>query len=286
MNFGIARRLVRRLTALFALCALSTAFAQSGKQQHARLSLISNHTAIVPGQSDWIGLRFDLDPGWHIYWINPGDSGEPPKITWQLPGGMQAGDLQFPVPQRIPDHSLMDYGYQGSVVLLSKLTTTSAPASKQAEISADVRYLVCREVCVPGKDHLSLTLPMAGGGRSAADSVQIKAAEGHMPRPLPAGVRVSATSNSEGFTVIVTGKSRELGLISDFIPADEQVIENTVQPAISPEKDEFVIKLKKSEQLDRPISQLRGLLLAGDRAYNVSIPVRSNQSNTQHRKKS
>lgn len=284
MNLGIATRLGRRLTAVVALCALSTAFAQSGKQQHAHLALISAHNTIAPGQPDWIGLRFDLDPGWHIYWINPGDSGEPPKIAWHLPAGMVAGDLQFPVPQRIPDHSLMDYGYQGNVVLLSKLTTTSASASKQAEISADVRYLVCREVCVPGRDHVSLTLPVSG--RSEADSTQIRAAENRMPQPLPPGVRVSASSTSDGFTVTVPDKGQSLGKISDFIPAEEQVIENTTNPVIAVGKDQTVIKLKKSEQLDHPISELRGLLVAGDRAYNVSIPVNSNQSNTQHRKKS
>ena len=284
MNFGIARRLCRKLTAVVALCALSTAFAQSGKQQHAHLALISAHNTIAPGQPDWIGLRFDLDPGWHIYWINPGDSGEPPKIEWHLPAGMEAGDLQFPVPQRIPDHSLMDYGYQGNVVLLSRLTTSNAPASKQAEISADVRYLVCREVCVPGRDHVSLTLPI--NGRSEADSTQIRAAENRMPQPLPPGVRVSAASTTDGFMVIVASKSQSLGKISDFIPAEEQVIENTANPLIDSKNGNAVIKLKKSEQLDHPISELRGLLVAGDRAYNVSIPVNSNQSNTQHRKKS
>jgi DsbC/DsbD-like thiol-disulfide interchange protein len=284
MNFGIARRLCRKLTAVVALCALSTAFAQSGKQQHAHLALISAHNTIARGQPDWIGLRFDLEPGWHIYWINPGDSGEPPKIEWHLPAGMEAGDLQFPVPQRIPDHSLMDYGYQGNVVLLSRLTTSNATASKQAEISADVRYLVCREVCVPGRDHVSMTLPISG--RSEADSTQIRAAENRMPQPLPPGVRVSAASTTDGFMVIVASKSQSLGKISDFIPAEEQVIENTATPLIDSRNGNVVIKLKKSEQLDHPISELRGLLVAGDRAYNISIPVNSNQSNTQHRKKS
>ena len=107
-----------------------------------------------------------------------------------------------------------------------------------------------------------------------------------MPQPLPPGVRVSASSTSDGFTVTVPDKGQSLGKISDFIPAEEQVIENTTNPVIAVGKDQTVIKLKKSEQLDHPISELRGLLVAGDRAYNVSIPVNSNQSNTQHRKKS
>ena len=105
-----------------------------------------------------------------------------------------------------------------------------------------------------------------------------------MPQPLPPGVRVSAASTTDGFTVIVASKSQSLGKISDFIPADEQVIENIAKPAIDIGKDEVVIRLKKSEQLDHPISQLRGLLIAGDRAYNIAVPVISGKTDIQNRK--
>jgi thiol:disulfide interchange protein DsbD len=273
MNLGTLKRINAKLTAIVALCLLSNAFGQSASPQHARLSLISDRSAITPGQSEWIGLRFELDPGWHIYWINPGDSGEPPKITWRLPAGMQAGDLDFPTPQRIPDHSLMDYGYQGNVVLLSKLTTANALTSKQADISADVKYLVCREVCVPGKDHLSLALPVADGGGRAPGASEVEAAERHLPLPLPHSVRISAISSQDAFVLTVASGKGSLGQITDFIPADAQVIENTVHPTIKSDTGRVVIRLKKSEQLDHPVSQLRGLLVTGDRAYNVVVPV-------------
>jgi thiol:disulfide interchange protein DsbD len=273
MNLGTLKRVNAKLTAIIALCMLSNAFGQSAGRQHARLSLISDRSAITPGQSEWIGLRFELDPGWHIYWINPGDSGEPPKITWHLPAGIQAGDLDFPIPQRIPDHSLMDYGYEGNVVLLSKLTTANALTSKQVGISADVKYLVCREVCVPGKDHLSATIPIGNGATASANASEIHAAQGRLPQALPSGVRVSAVSSPDGFVVTVASKSPTFGRVTDYIPSDQQVIENIAKPAIDFGKDETAIKLKKSEQLDHPVSQLRGLLVTGDRAYNVVVPV-------------
>ena len=272
--------LFRRWTAKFLIVLLwaSTAFAQSSKQQHAHLSLIFDRRSLLPGESQWIGLRFDLDPGWHIYWTNPGDSGEPPKIAWHLPSGVQAGDMQFPVPQRIPDHSLMDYGYQGNVVLLSKLTVPAGAASKQAEIEADVKYLVCREICVPGKDHLSATLPVSSEGKAPPEAAQIAAAKSHLPQSLPRGVRVSATASQSDFDLIVTGWGGSFIKATDFIPADEQVVDNTALPKIDPGIDHFVIKLKKSEQLDHPISRLRGLLIAGDQAYNVEVPVSSGRT--------
>jgi DsbC/DsbD-like thiol-disulfide interchange protein len=285
MSWGTPRRVNRTFRTVFAvLCALSAALSQSSRPQHAHLSLILDRTALVPTESDWIGLRFELDPGWHIYWTNPGDSGEPPKIVWHLPVGIQAGDLQFPAPQRIPDHSLIDYGYQGSVVLLSKLTVPAGATSKQAEIGADVKYLVCREVCIPAKDHLSVTVPIGGRAKAAPEASQIQAAETHLPRPLPRGVRASAASTQDGFVVTIAGKSPSMGQATDFISADEQVIENIAKPAIDIGKDEVVIRLKKSEQLNHPISQVRGLLIAGDRAYNIDVPVASGKAGVQNRK--
>src|SRR4051794_9573989 len=122
MNSGILS-VIKRLVMIVILmvCGASNALSQSNKAQHARVSLLSEDASIAPGGTQWLGLRFELEPGWHIYWTNPGDSGEPPKVTWHLPNGVQAGELQFPPPQRIQDHGLVDYGYEGDVVLLSKI---------------------------------------------------------------------------------------------------------------------------------------------------------------------
>ena len=287
MNWGTQLRFSPRGWAVLALlCALSSAFGQSSasRPQHARLSLILDRTSLVQGAPNWVGVRFDLDPGWHIYWINPGDSGEPPKIVWQLPVGIQAGGLQFPAPQRIPDHSLMDYGYQGSVVLLSKLTVPAGIRSKQAEIVADVKYLVCREVCVPGKDHVVAKVPVGQSQNPSPGAPQIQAAESRLPQVLPKGFRVSARSTNDGFVLTLAGRGVSLGKITDFIPGDEQVIENNAKPAIDFGKDEAVIMLKKSEQLDHPVSRLRGLLIAGDRAYTIEVPVASGNTGGEIRK--
>lgn len=264
------------------LCALSGVFPQSAKPRHARISLISEQSSLIGGKPNWIGICFDLDPGWHIYWTNPGDSGEPPKVTWQLPASVNAGDLEFPAPQRIQDHSLMDYGYQGTVVLLSKLMVAPDAATKRVEIGADVRYLVCREVCVPEKTHISRIFP-ARTVLSTCNS-QIADAQKNLPQPLPRGVSISATSSPDEFTLTVSSKTPNFGRVTDFIPADEQVIENGAQPAISSGKDENVIKLKKSEQLNHPVTQLRGLLITANKAYNVVVPVTSGRPHTTAKK--
>jgi len=271
---GISSTLLKKIaTTIAILCVSLAAFSQTAKPQHAKLSLLAEHTALAPGGLEWIGVRFELEPGWHIYWTNPGDSGEPPKVTWHVPNGIQASGLQFPTPERISDHGMTDYGYVGSVVLLSKLTVPASFASNKAEISAEVRYLVCREVCVPAKEHLSMPLLLSTESRASNEAQVIRKTEEQAPQPLPAGVYISAIQNQNAFVMTVAARSPKLGLVTDFIPVDEQVIENSTKPTIKPGKDGFQLTLKKSEQLNHPILQLRGLLITQDKAYNVAVSI-------------
>ena len=259
----------RTVTVLF-FCA-AAALAQSSKPQHAHISLIAS-----PSNSSgarWIGLRFRLDPGWHIYWTNPGDSGEPPKVTWHLPSGFQASDLQFPAPHRIADHGMTDYGYEGEAVLLSKLTLPANATSNHAEIAADVRYLVCREICIPAKDHVSLSL----ADQTAENANLLQTAQARMPENLPHGARARAAVGAEGFLLSVGPISR-VGQITDFIPSDAQIIDNSSKPQIKKSGVTTQIRLKKSEQLDHAVPELRGLLITNDGAYNVVVPVTATKS--------
>ncbi len=263
-------RLVTGMT-LAILCA-GFAAAQNSRPQHAHISLIASSSD--SSGSRWIGLHFQLDPGWHIYWTNPGDSGEPPKVNWQLPSGVQAGDLQFPAPHRIADHGMTDYGYEGEAVLLSKLTIPGGGTSNNAEIAADVRYLVCREVCIPGKDRVSLKL---GSSQNGANMDLIQAAQARLPESLPPNMHARAVAAADTL-VLSVGPNSRLGEITDFIPSDTQVIDNSVKPQIEKSGATTQVRLKKSEQLDHPVVELRGVLITSHKAYNVAVPVAANKS--------
>ena len=79
------------------------------KAQHLTVELVSASPSIAPGGTLQAGLVFTLEEHWHVYWMNAGDSGEPPKITWTLPDGITAGAMQFPIPSRLPLGPLMDF---------------------------------------------------------------------------------------------------------------------------------------------------------------------------------
>ncbi len=93
------------------------AVSNSADGPHVHVQLVAPDPSIgVHGPPARAGLYFKLEPGWHVYWKNAGDAGEPPHIKWTLPQGITASALQFPVPKRLPVGPLMDFGYEDEVL--------------------------------------------------------------------------------------------------------------------------------------------------------------------------
>lgn len=263
---------------------VSPAFAQKeteGPQQgpHTSVWLTSNRARLVPGSRISIGVRFRMEKGWHIYWVNPGDSGEPPRIQWQLPAGFHAGAIQWPAPQKLTAPSIMDYGYENDVLLFAPL---SVPANlrngESVTLAAKVDWLVCREMCIPGKARVSLTLPVNSavkgwnGSTSSADVAMLMRARAEVPKPPPVTWKVYATAEKDDFVLTIeTGKQESA---ATFFPLETEQINNDAVQAATPFSRGVRLRLQKSDGLLKPIAQLRGVLELGPgRAYQIAAPV-------------
>jgi len=147
---------------IFLIGSINAAFAQEAYQAHTHVRLISEQDAVIPGRTFWVALDLILDDGWHVYWQNPGDSGLSPKIKWQLPSGIKAGDIHWPYPERLNVGPLTNFGYEHEVFLLVPVTIDqSFQAAAHVSLSALVNWLTCdREECIPGRAQLNLTLPI------------------------------------------------------------------------------------------------------------------------------
>lgn len=124
------------------------------------VSLVSEHSSLRPGEEQWLGLLFEHSPGWHTYWENAGDSGLPTRLSWTLPEGIEVGAIAWPHPQRFDLAGIVNYGYDGRVLLPVPLTVDRQLASTSAAVELAVRvdYLVCEEECIPGRAELKLSL--------------------------------------------------------------------------------------------------------------------------------
>ena len=272
-----------RLSQLFAVLVLAisccaSATAQSFSAPHAKVSLLAEQNSLQPGHTASIGLFFDLENGWHIYWVNPGDSGEAPRVRWNLPKGFEAGDIRWPVPARLAAGQLVDYGYQGQVLLPLELRV---PASYQAgapvTIVADVRYIVCRDVCMPAQTQARLSLPSAN--RAPSDAVAahklFQQARGNQPKPMPANWKAQARDDGRNF--VLTLETGAPVPKATFFPLVGDQVDNAAAQTVTPAPRGGQIALKKSVQLAllaRPIPTLKGVVVLGpDQAYEIAAPI-------------
>ena len=186
-----------RLLAVLAFAALAAAEAVAAapvRTAHVEAELVSAATALVPGTPLTVALRLKMDKGWHTYWQNPGESGLPTTLAWQLPSELKAGPIQWPPPRALPAGPLTNYGYEGEVLLLTDIAATSALSSTgPATLRARADWLVCKEICIPEGADLALTLPVQQ--QSAADpqwAEPIARTRASLPRP-PSGWNIVAT---------------------------------------------------------------------------------------------
>ncbi|MES2220387.1 MAG: thioredoxin family protein [Acidobacteriota bacterium] len=238
------------------------------------VELVTETASIAPNHDFLAGLHFVLDPGWHIYWINAGDAGEPPRVDWQLPAGITAGDLQFPAPERLPLGPLMDFGYQHEVLLpVPMRADASLRAGTNAILRGHLHFLVCSNVCIPGKAEIEQSVPVTAqpGGNNPATEPLFVAAERALPRTLPAGVAVKVEQTKTAFVIRVTGKT---AASAEFYPYDQNVIANAAPQAVQPQSDGVRITVDKAQGLQQVPLTLHGLLKFPDgTSYQFTSPI-------------
>ncbi len=164
-----------------AVSASGPAHAAEGESAHIKARLIAASTTVAPGGDIDLALDYTSTPGWHTYWINPGETGLAPVFTWNLPDGLTEPDVLFPVPQRLLAYDQMSYGYEGRTVLVIPLHNGSSLTAGQAlPIHAKVNFLVCADVCIPESLEVSLRL-VVGAPKSGPDAGLIAKARQALP---------------------------------------------------------------------------------------------------------
>src|ERR1700761_2088295 len=150
------------------LLASPAAFALTGSTvstENVKARLVSEVSSVGPGQTFWVALELDIRDGWHTYWRNPGDSGEPTKLAWVLPPGFSAGDIVWTTPHRFELPPLVNYGYAKHAVHLVEITPPkSLAAGGSAHLAVKASWLVCSDVCIPEDAKLELDVPVADRG--------------------------------------------------------------------------------------------------------------------------
>ncbi len=249
-------------------------------------ALLSEKMWIEPGVPLTLGVRLIMDDGWHSYWQNPGDSGEPTEITWSLPPGFEAGPTQWPFPEKIDAGPLRSYGYANEVVFLSDIVPPKdLQAGTAVTISATAEWLICAEVCLFAEETVVLSLPVRPGTAPPGPFAETLArARTRLPVTLP-GLEVQAEGYAQSIALQVTlPEPMEADLNGAyFFPADLLVLEHAANQPMSRDGASFVFALQQSDYGSGTPVRLRGVLMAPEgrywdaertlRALAIDVPV-------------
>lgn len=162
---------------------LSSATAAPVAAEHVEVELVAQNQALVAGDNR-LALRIKPEKGWHVYWRNPGDSGLPTKLIWpQLPDGISAGEIQWPFPEEHTLGDLTNYGYGEDTLLPFSLNVAAGTPSPVA-LRARAEWLVCADVCIPGKADVALDLSVADQAQPDPKwQAAFDRAIAHLPKP-------------------------------------------------------------------------------------------------------
>jgi DsbC/DsbD-like thiol-disulfide interchange protein len=239
-----------RLLLLLLWAAMWPTFASTVKTPQAEAELVAERDAVVPGEPLTVALRLKAIPGWHTYWRNPGDSGEPTRIEWQLPAGFSAGEIEWPAPVRIPVGPLMNYGYKGETLLLTRIVAPAQlAAGKPVTLRAKAYWLVCEVQCLQQEGELSLTLPAArSAGPDGRWAKSIAVARAQVPVAAPAGWSFAARGEEGGASLAITPPDGARLKEAFFLPFEEGKIEPAAPQSFTRDGDAHRLALRAAAQ--------------------------------------
>lgn len=228
---------------------------------HVQAELVAHAPqGVGPGQPLWLGLQITHQPDWHTYWKNPGDSGLPTELTWQLPAGLDAGDIAWPVPHKIAIGTLANYGYEGTVLLPVPVTVAQTfapgPLAKDVTVQLKASWLVCRKECIPEEGNFTLQLPIQS--TTALHGAAFDAAQKAQPQPLAKpSAQQQAQVDGDVLQVRVAGLPAALrGKTLDLFPEMPEVLHNAAPGTQQWEGDVWTARIPLAEQRSNSPSTL------------------------------
>ncbi|OGD19330.1 MAG: hypothetical protein A2W03_18555 [Candidatus Aminicenantes bacterium RBG_16_63_16] len=224
-----------------------------------------------------VGIHIVLEPGWYMYWTNPGDAGIPPEVRWRLPAGFEVSSLRYPVPEKIRHGGLVVYGYHDEVLILGEISTTRPlKAGEKVAFAADLHWMVCRESCLLGRESLRVfpaNLKPADIRRAEDIRTRFTA---RFPKSADASILVAATATAvkspSRWEVEIAFPEKPASRIDDFYPHPVEgfVIDHS-RISVSPGKIKIPLTPSAASST---LTEISGTLIVGSTGYEVKVPVR------------
>ena len=233
---------------------------------HVRIEVIAAQRAVGPDESIWVAVVQHIDAGWHTYWVNPGDAGVATRIEWTLPQGYSVGQPQWPAPRVFRSGPIVSYGYEGQVVTLQQLRAPRAIVPGAVTLVADVRWLACHDICIPGRESARIELRQAAttpAERDPAGERRIAAARARLPADAPWAATLEVRPQELVLRLHAAAGALSSASGLHFLPAEWGHVDNAAPQVVTHEGGDVLLTLVRGELRDRNVRQLEGLLRIG-----------------------
>lgn len=258
------------LSALLAAPLLALAAPPEAATEHVQARLVASQATVAPGQRFTVALAQNIKPHWHTYWLNPGDSGQATSIDWQ---GTEAGAIQWPTPSIQAIGPIVNYGYEGKPALLVDLTVPAdAKPGSRFKPTAEVRWLVCKDVCIPEQVSLGLDLPVGAEAKAGADAAQVEEWRAAIPKPAPFAVQLKAAAQGVQLSGPATGVTKAY-----FFADTWGAVAHSAPQALKAQGGGWALDIPAGDEPVPAGKPLSGVLVlttaAGEQAWTVSAPM-------------
>jgi len=196
-------------------------------QNNVSHTLYASQSSVMPGQNFDIAIEQNIRAGWHTYWRNAGDSGEPLMIEWDAPAGVTVGDLQFPTPKRIYYDPLVNFGHEGAPIYLQNIQIDERFSGADITLNGNASWLVCEEICIPESEQISITIPV-GVGESINDFI-FDEARAVMPQAVDWPATLSQSDSQARLSVTIPQAEQRSFTDVEIFPYDWGVIATTAK---------------------------------------------------------
>jgi thiol:disulfide interchange protein DsbD len=250
------------------LCHAPSAAAQDTPSEpaHVTIEAFADQQTVEPGQTFRIALVERIQPGWHTYWVNPGDAGQATRLRWSVPSGYRVDDVQWPVPQVFRSGSLVTYGYEGEVALVQSVHAPGSLAPVPANLSVEAQWLACQDICIPEHGVAQVTVrqePAAAHAAPSASTALFTAAGARLPKPSPWDASLAVGPTSVVLTVHGIAPHLPSSAQVQFLPLTWGEIDNAARQKMARSGDDLLLTLTRGDLRSSPLAKLDGVLTVG-----------------------
>jgi thiol:disulfide interchange protein/DsbC/DsbD-like thiol-disulfide interchange protein len=267
-------RLLPLLIALLVPLTAAPATAAPVNSGHIESELATRDSVVAPGSTTYIAVRQKITPGWHTYWRNAGDAGQPTSVKWTLPAGWSAGEFVWAAPRKEVTGPLTDFGYEDEVLLPVPIKVpANARTGSVIPIKAKVSYLVCKDICVPEDAELETSVKV--GPAAVADPTWAGPVDAALAAaPKPAGLAATWQWQGGKLTLAIAGEALKGRDIAEafFFPYSGAVI---LHPALQPIErgaEGLTLTLAPTDTVKTsgPPTEIAGLIAVKGATYEVT----------------